>query len=247
MLLKYHDYERDLLLDLLADLDLDLPLDFERDASLSALDPALSADLDLSRDLDFERSLDFDLCSDLNRDLDVERRLDLDLSLDLRSDRDRSLFLLGLLVLDRDLLLLLLLDLLLEYDLLLLPLDLLRLLLLAPGSGLAYFAILRSSVQRIHCILCITSIQESNKCKSATFFAILVTRNVNVSNLSILFKQIFKILVIGTICQIIHLQRHHILHISGDASTKPRHVSLVLVLNRDQLRETGIVYNQCHN
>merc|ERR1719322_828620 len=141
MLLKYHDYERDLLLDLLADLDLDLPLDFERDASLSALDPALSADLDLSRDLDFERSLDFDLCSDLDRDLDVERRLDLDLSLDLRSDRDRSLFLLGLLVLDRDLLLLLLLDLLLEYDLLLLPLDLLRLLLLAPGSGLAYFAI----------------------------------------------------------------------------------------------------------
>merc|ERR1719300_773556 len=126
LLLKYHDYERDLLLDLLADLDLDLPLDFERDASLSALDPALSADLDLSRDLDFERSLDFDLCSDLDRDLDVERRLDLDLSLDLRSDRDRSLFLL---------------DLLLEYDLLLLPLDLLRLLLLAPGSGLAYFAI----------------------------------------------------------------------------------------------------------
>merc|ERR1719378_1251627 len=122
MLLKYHDYERDLLLDLLADLDLDLPLDFERDASLSALDPALSADLDLSRDLDFERSLDFDLCSDLDRDLDVERRLDLDLSLDLRSDRDRSLFLLGLLVLDRDLLLLLLLDLLLEYDLLFYPL-----------------------------------------------------------------------------------------------------------------------------
>ena len=79
-------------------------------------------------------------------------------------------------------------------------------------------AVKNCSIHRVHCIFGIPSVEKSNKGKPAAFSTEAITRDVDVTNISVFFKGTAKIFWCGSVRQIVDFKRHHTLNAGGPAS-----------------------------
>ena len=61
---------------------------------------------------------------------------------------------------------------------------------------------------------------EAHKGKSPALPSVLVLRNVDISNLAVLFKEVLQVTVRGPVGQVVHLQGHHLRDIWGRSSSR---------------------------